>query len=83
MPSHLLQILGTLIPVAVQFILFLRWLHRRMRADEIARGFVKDLALLHLPHIYGVLREIARKQGSEVGEAPPVRFDANGYRWYW
>ena len=83
MPTHLIELVGTLIPVVVQFILFLRWLHRRMRADEIARAFIKDLALLHLPHIYDVLRELARRQGSEVREAPPVRFDANGYRRYW
>jgi hypothetical protein len=31
--------LTTLIPVAVQFVIFLRWLHRRMRNEEITRAF--------------------------------------------
>lgn len=84
MPTHWFSLLGTVLPVAVQFILFLRWLHRRMRADEITRSFVRDLAVAHLPHIYSALREIARRQGSEIQEAPPVRFsDLNGYRRHW
>ncbi len=44
--------LTTLIPVAVQFVVFLRWLHRRMRNEEITRAFVRDIATNHLPHIY-------------------------------
>ncbi len=84
MPSHLFTFLVGVIPVAVQFILFLRWLHRRMRADEIARAFVRDMAVTHLPHIYAALREIARRQGIELQETPPVRFsDLNGYRRSW
>jgi hypothetical protein len=84
MPTHMLGLLAAIVPVVVQFVLFLRWLHRRMRADEIARAFVRDLAVSHLPHIYNALREIARRQGSEPQEAPPVRFsDLNGYRRQW
>jgi hypothetical protein len=84
MPSHLVGLLGAIVPVAVQFILFLRWLHRRMRADEVARAFVRDLAVAHLPHIYTALREIARRQGIELHDAPPVRFnDFNAYRRSW
>lgn len=81
MPSHVVGLLAAIVPVAVQFILFLRWLHRRMRADEIMRAFVRDLAVSHLPHIYLGLRQIAKRQGIELQEAPPVRFsDLNGYR---
>ena len=47
------------VPVAVQFVLFLRWLHRRMRNDEITRAFVRDIATNHLPHIYNALQKIA------------------------
>jgi hypothetical protein len=85
MPNHFFSLLGTVVPVAVQFILFFRWLHRRMRADEIARAFVRDLALVHLPHIYGALREIGRQKGIDLQENPPVRFsDLNGsYRRHW
>lgn len=31
----------------VQFVLFLRWLYRRIRNDEITRAFVHDMAVNH------------------------------------
>jgi hypothetical protein len=52
MSMHGLAWLTAVVPVAVQFIVFLRWLHRRMRNDEITRAFVRDIATNHLPHIY-------------------------------
>ena len=65
----------------VQFALFLRWLHRRMRDDEITRAFVRDVALNHLPHIYSALRAIAAEQGITLEEPPLVQFlDLNGRR---
>lgn len=66
--------LATLVPVAVQFALFLRWLHRRVRDDEITRKFVTDIATNHLPHIYSALRQIAAEQGITLEEPPLVRF---------
>jgi len=45
-------LIAALFPVLLQFVLFLRWLHRRMRNDEITRAFVRDIATNHLPHIY-------------------------------
>jgi hypothetical protein len=66
--------LTTIIPVAVQFVVFLRWLHRRMRNDEITRAFVRDIATNHLPHIYNALQKIAAEQGIELDETPMVRF---------
>ncbi len=66
--------LTTLVPVAVQFVLFLRWLHRRMRNDEITRAFVRDIAVNHLPHIYSALQKIAAQQGIELDETPLVHF---------
>ena len=74
MPSHLLGLLTALVPVGVQFVLFLRWLHRRMRDDEIVRAFVRDIAVTHLPHIYSVLQEIAAQQGIELRKTPLVHF---------
>ena len=72
--------LAALVPVAVQFVLFLRWLHRRMRNDEITRAFVRDIATNHLPHIYSALREMAQGQGIELSEPPLVRFiDLHGH----
>ena len=66
--------LTTLVPVAVQFVIFLRWLHRRMRNDEITRAFVRDIATNHLPHIYNALQKIAAQQGIDLDETPLVQF---------
>jgi hypothetical protein len=65
---------AVLIPVAVQFVIFLRWLHRRMRNDEITRAFVRDIATNHLPHIYNALQKIAAEQGITLDETPLVQF---------
>jgi hypothetical protein len=71
--------LTALIPVAVQFVVFLRWLHRRMRSEEITHAFVRDIATNHLPHIYSALQQIASRQGIKLDETPMVRFvDLNG-----
>jgi hypothetical protein len=71
---HGLAWLTTAVPVAAQFVLFLRWLHRRMRNDEITRAFVRDIATNHLPHIYNALQKIAAEQGIELDETPLVQF---------
>lgn len=64
----------------VQFFIFLRWLHRRTRDDEIRRAFVRDMALNHLPHLYHALRQIAGHLGLELQEPPPVQFlELNGH----
>ena len=71
--------LAILIPIAVQFVIFLRWLHRRMRNDEIMRAFVRDIATNHLPHIYNALQKIATQQGITLDETPLVQLvDLNG-----
>lgn len=81
MPAHWYGVLTAIAGVAVQFILFLRWLHRRMRDDEITRTFVRDVAENHLPHIYSALRKIAAQQGIELDETPLVQFvSLNGHR---
>ena len=71
---HNLTWLTAVIPVAVQSVLFLRWLHRRMRNDEITRAFVRDIATNHLPHIYNALQKIAAQQGIDLDETPLVQF---------
>jgi hypothetical protein len=81
MPPHLSGVLTAIVTGAVQFVLFLRWLHRRMRNDEISRAFIRDIATNHLPHIYTALKKIATQQGIELDETPMVRFvDLNGHR---
>jgi hypothetical protein len=84
MPPHIFATLAAVTSAGVQFVLFLRWLHRRMRDDEINRAFIRDLALSHLPHIYGALQSICEQQGIKVHTAPVVRFvdlhSANGHR---
>jgi len=80
MPAHWYGILAAIFPIVAQFVLFLRWLHRRMRNDEIVRAFVRDIATNHLPHIYDALHKIAAPQGITLDETPLVRFvDLNGH----
>ena len=68
-----------LIPALVQFALFVRWLHRRIRDDEMQRVFVRDLACAHLPHLYLALRHIADEMGIHLPDPPPLRYiGANG-----
>lgn len=59
---------------AVQFALFLRWLYRRIRNDEIMRAFVHDMATNHLPHIYERLERLCEQQGIERSPLPPIRW---------
>jgi hypothetical protein len=60
--------------ILAQFFVFLRWLHHRMRDDEIQRTFVRDMATLHLPHIYHALSMLAGHHQIQLSEPPPVRF---------
>ena len=46
----------------VQFILFVRWIYRRVRNDEIMRMFVEEMATSHLPHIYELLAKSAKRR---------------------
>jgi len=62
------------VSIGAQFVVFLRWIHRRMRDDEINRVFLRDLALHHLPCIYRALYRIAERQGIELDEMPMVNF---------
>ena len=66
-------------PLLAQFLIFLRWLHRRMRDEDIQRAFVRDMATNHLPHIYHALRLIAASLDIALDEPPPLRFvELNG-----
>jgi len=81
MPASWFAILAAIVSGAVQFVLFLRWLHRRMRKEEIAHAFIRDIATNHLPHIYNALQKIAAQQGIELDDTPLVRFvELNGHR---
>ena len=60
--------------LGAQLVVFLRWMHRRMRDDEIQRVFVRDLALRHLPNIYRALNTIAERQGIEIAPTPVVNY---------
>jgi hypothetical protein len=58
----------------VQFILFTRWLYRRIRDDELNRAFIRDMATNHLPHIYELLNKICEKQGIEPSRLSRIRW---------
>ena len=58
----------------VQFVVFLRWMYRRIRNDELTRAFVEDMATNHLPHIYEMLEKLCDKQGIERDPAPTIRW---------
>jgi hypothetical protein len=60
--------------LGAQMVVFLKWMHRRIRDDEIQRAFVRDLALRHLPSIYSALHTIAKRQGIKLEEVPIVNF---------
>ena len=63
----------------MQFVLFLRWIYRRIRNDEINRAFVEDMATNHLPHMYGLLEKLCDKQGINHDPVPTIRWiDLNG-----
>lgn len=72
-----------LLSVGAQLVVFLRWMHRRIRDDEIQRAFIRDLALRHLPAIYKALNTMAEQQGIELDETPIVNYVdlRNGRRW--
>ena len=68
------------LPSLVQLALFLRWLYRRVRNDEIMRAFVHDIATNHLPHIYERLERLCEEQGIERSPLPPIRWiDLNSH----
>ena len=58
----------------VQFVLFVRWLYRRVRNDELMRAFIQDMAANHLPHIYDLLDKMCDRQGIERSPPPPIRW---------
>jgi hypothetical protein len=58
----------------VQFILFVRWIYRRVRNDEITRIFVEDMATNHLPHIYELLARICDEKGIQHDADPQIRW---------
>jgi hypothetical protein len=67
-------ILLGILSIGAQFVVFLKWIHRRMRDDEINRVFLRDLALQHLPCIYRALYRMAERQGITLDEMPMVNF---------
>jgi hypothetical protein len=66
--------LAVVFSLGAQLVVFLRWMHRRMRDDEIQRVFVRDLALRHLPNIYRALNTIAEQQRIHLEEPPLVNY---------
>jgi hypothetical protein len=74
MPTYWFALLSITATSSIQLVVFLRWLHRRMRDDEVNRQFIRDIAHNHVPHIYDGLHKIAAKQGILLNLPPNVRF---------
>ena len=74
MNSAQLVAVAALVSILVQFSLFLRWVYRRIRNDQLMEIFIKDIALNHLPHIYHALRKICAHAGIEEEDAPPIQW---------
>ena len=66
--------LAIALPFAAQFVLFVRWLYRQIRNEEVNRVFVEDMATNHLPHIYDLLVKLCDQQGIERTALPPIRW---------
>ena len=81
LPNHLTIVIAV-VSLGAQFVVFLRWMHRRIRDDEIQRAFIRDLALRHLPSIYKALHSMAERQGIALDETPMVNYVdlRNGHR---
>ncbi len=72
--STAITILLAVLSLGAQFVVFLRWMHRRIGDDEIQRAFIRDLALHHLPAIYRALHMMAEQQGIALEETPIVNY---------
>lgn len=68
------KLLGLYLVGLTQAVVFFRWLHRRMRDDEVNRAFIRDMATNHLPHLYSAMRQLANKAGFELEEPPPIQW---------
>jgi len=73
---HLLNLNAWTIGLAAlaQLVLFVRWLYRHVRNEEVNRAFIHDMATNHLPHIYDLLVKIADRQGISHRTPPPIRW---------
>jgi len=69
-----LAYIGGIATFGVQLVLFLRWLHRRMRDDEVMRAFVRDMATVQLPYLHKALRIHGRAMGVEIDDPPPIQY---------
>jgi hypothetical protein len=65
---------AVVVPVLVQTVVFLRWLYRRIRNDEMTRAFVEDMATIHLPHTYALLERICDAQGIDPPPRPKINW---------
>jgi hypothetical protein len=62
------------VPLLVQTVVFLRWLYRRIRNDEMTRAFVEDMATIHLPHTYDLLERIFDAQNMKPPARPKINW---------
>jgi hypothetical protein len=58
----------------VQFVLFLRWLCRSIRNDEVTRTFLEDMVNRHLRRIGRQREKFRDEKGIEPPAEPPTRW---------
>ena len=59
---------------------FSNWAYKRLRNRQISEAFVKEMAIKHLPFIYGALKALCEKSGVTIEEHPNISFvDLNGH----
>jgi hypothetical protein len=62
------------LPSEVQLMIFIRWIYRRIRNDEMMRTFVEDMAKIHLPHTYALPERVYDRQGIDRPDGPQINW---------
>jgi hypothetical protein len=67
-------LISAVVLLVTQAILFINWWYRNKRDSDIHRVFLYDVATNHLPHLYHGMKQLAKAQGIELEDPPPVQF---------
>ena len=66
--------------IAANAVAFSNWAYKRLRNRQISEAFVKEMAVKHLPYLYGALKALCEKSGVIIEEHPNIGFvELNGH----